>query len=135
MLLAERLARRREPPDLRQHGVALVARRARLDVVGRDDDRRAPRRQMMPTSLVALWPPVPVLSPTRQSLGTPARSRLSPVLLATSHAVSCAREGAESASPSTVLRNRSNIARGVVVSRGSPGWASFNAVSRRSSRV
>ena len=94
-----------------------------------------PGGQRTPTSLVALLPPVPVLSPTRQPFGTPARSRLSPVLLATSHAVSCSREEAESASPRTVRRSNSTIAAGVVVSRGSPGRASFNSVSRRSSRV
>src|SRR4051812_5384186 len=53
----------------------------------------------MATSFAAPLPPVPLLSPTRQSRGSPARRRLSPVLLATSHATSCSREAAERASP------------------------------------
>ena len=89
----------------------------------------------MATSFVALLPPEPVLSPTRQPAGSPARSRASPVLQPTSHAVSRAREAGASASPSSRLRGGPAIATGVVVSRGSPGAASFNSVSRRSSRV
>ena len=42
----------------------------------------------MPTSLVVPFSPVPVLSPTRQPFGRPARSRVSPVLLPRSQPVS-----------------------------------------------
>src|SRR5260370_39829499 len=83
-------------------------------------------------SLVALFPPEPVLSPIRQPFGTPARNLLSPVLFATSHAVSCSRDELDNAVPRTVLRKTSTIATGAVVSRGSPGLASLSSVSRRS---
>ena len=48
--------------------------------------------QRMPMSLVEPWSPVPVLSPTRQLAGTPARRRVPPVVLARSHSVSWSRE-------------------------------------------
>jgi len=61
-----------------------------------------PGGQMTAMSFVALFAPEPVLSPTRKPIGTPAHNRLSPVLLATSHAVSCSRDEAESAVSITV---------------------------------
>src|ERR1700733_3093191 len=76
--------------------------------------------QTTATSLAVPCSPVPVLSPTRQSFGRPARNRASPVLLAINQAVICSREAAESAvaSKRSVFRLEA-IALGVVVSRGS----------------
>src|SRR5260370_35370053 len=91
--------------------------------------------QITPMSFVALYAPEPVLSPTLQLLGTPARSRLSPVLFATSHLITWSRDDRMRASPRTIFRSSSSIASGVVVSRGSPGPTSFNPGSSRSSRV
>src|SRR5579885_1573223 len=90
---------------------------------------------MMPTSFVEPRSPVPVLPPTRQSGGSPARKRLPPVLHASSQSVSCCPEEGFSAPPRTSLRMSSTIADGVVVSRGSPGSDSFTAGSFRSRRV
>jgi hypothetical protein len=52
---------------------------------------------MMAMSFVEPALPEPVLSPTRHSGGRPARSRALPVVLATSHAVSCSRDAEDSA--------------------------------------
>jgi hypothetical protein len=91
--------------------------------------------QIMATSFVVLSPFDPVLSLTRQPLLRPARNRSSPVLFAISHAMSCSREAGDSLLPTTKLSMFPAIAAGDVVSRGSPGSASFNAVSTRSNRV
>jgi hypothetical protein len=48
-----------------------------------------PGGRMTAMSLVALFPPEPVLSATRQPFGTPARNRLSPVLLASNDCLHC----------------------------------------------
>ena len=92
--------------------------------------------QITATSLAVPRAPLPVLSPTRQSFASPARSRVSPVLLASSHAVSCSRDAADNA---VVPRMRAckleAIAFGDVVSRGSSGKASLSEGSLRSSRV
>src|SRR5262249_48345335 len=73
--------------------------------------------------LVAPRSPEPVLSPTLQSFGRPARKRVSPVLLPTSHAVSRSLDGGASASPSTRVRRFDSTAAGEVVSRGSSAIA------------
>ncbi len=78
---------------------------------------------------------MPVLSATRQSDGTPARRRFAPVVLADIHSTSRARPGSDSALPSASVRSACAIARGVEVSRGSPGVASLSVGSVRSSRV
>src|SRR4030095_11932682 len=92
--------------------------------------------QITATSLVVPRSPAPVLSPTRQSFGKPARNRVSPVLLAINHAVSCSRDAADNA---VVPRMRAckfeAIAFGVVVSRESSGKASLGEGSSRSNRV
>ncbi len=86
-------------------------------------------------SLVEPWSPVPVLSPTRQLAGTPARRRAPPVVLARSHCVSWLREEAERALPSRSELRFASMAEGVVVSRGSLGRDWLRAVSMRSMRV
>src|SRR5579863_2917068 len=67
--------------------------------------------------------------------GSPARSRLSPTLSATSQASSWRRDVSESASPSKTFCMSLAMARGLVVSRSSPGVDSLRLGSSRSSRV
>src|SRR4030095_3162668 len=68
--------------------------------------------QNTPTSLVVPRSPEPVLSPTRQPAGRPARRRVSPVLLPTSQRSSCARATAESAFSSASARRVATLAPG-----------------------
>ena len=89
----------------------------------------------MAISLLMPAPLLPVLSPTRQPCGKPARSRVSPVVLATSHWVSCMRDDAFNASPSNRVCMVLVIAIGDVVSRRSPGMPWLRSGSRRSRRV
>src|SRR5581483_6614597 len=91
--------------------------------------------QMTATSLVVPFSPDPVLSPTRQSRGSPARSLVSPVLLPISQPTRYSWEAGDKALPVTSVRRLASIARGDVVSRGSSGTASLRAGSLRSSRV
>src|SRR6185437_4906959 len=90
--------------------------------------------QTTATSLAVPRSPEPVLSPTRQSFGKPARNLAPPVLLAISQAVNCSRDAAERVSvPKRSALKLEAIAFGVVVSRGSPGSASLREVSFLSS--
>src|SRR3954470_12805624 len=82
----------------------------------------------------ASLPLLPVLSPIFQLAGSPPRSRFAPVLQPTSHSVSCAREVADNASPTTSRFRLPAIAAGVVVSRGSPGGERLSSGSLWSSR-
>ena len=87
------------------------------------------------TSLTAPCWPVPVLSPTLQPAGIPARKRSVPVSQAFSHATSWPRLARESKSPHNARHMRFAIALGDVVSRASHGTFSFSVGSLRSSRV
>ena len=89
----------------------------------------------MAMSLTTPLSEVPVLSPTRQPCGNPARRRLSPVRVASSQATSRPRAPSDSTSPSSTACMSRSMAEGVVVSRGSPGIASLRMVSRRSRRL
>ena len=90
--------------------------------------------QAMPMSLASVVL-VPVLSPTRQPTGRPARRRLPPVVLSTSHCCRRSREAGERTSPSSSFCRVSAMARGVVVSSKAAAVPSFSAVSWRSRRV
>ena len=81
---------------------------------------------MSPAASLAL---LPVLSPTRQPLGSPARNRLSPVLQPTIQAVRRSREFSDSTFPNMRLRRLPAMAAGVVVSCGSPGGERFSSGS------
>jgi DNA-binding transcriptional LysR family regulator len=95
----------------------------------------ARRGQKIPTSFVVPRSPVPVLLPMRQPAGRSARSRWLLVSVASSQRASCARLRGDSASPIKVAWSSGGMARGVVVSRGSPGKASLSCFSHRSRRV
>ena len=88
----------------------------------------------MTRSLKAPFSPVPVLSPGFQDFGNPARTRSSPVREAIIQSMSSAREGIDSTSCVNIRSIESTMARGVVVSRGSPGTLVLSAGSLRSSR-
>ena len=94
--------------------------------LGRPDDRDRVRRSVIAAAGLVADPP---------TAGSPARSRLSPTLSSISQASSCRRDASESASPRRTCLMSSAIARGLVVSRSSPGVASFRLGSLRSSRV
>jgi len=79
--------------------------------------------------------PVPVLSPSTQSAGSPACRRALPVVQARIQRMSKSREAGCNASPNTNARRLCAVAAGVVVSRGSPGIAVSSESSVRSSRV
>src|SRR5579883_391075 len=91
--------------------------------------------QITATSLLDPCPPEPVLSPTRQAFGRPARSLAPPVLQATSQSTSWSREaGARAAAVASLARSLA-IALGRVVSRGSPGSPLLRSGSTQSSLV
>src|SRR6185437_16625218 len=93
-----------------------------------------PAGQAIAISLAAVLL-VPVLSPTRQPDGKPARSLVAPVLQAIIQSASCRRDPADKRLPIRSLLSVSATALGVVVSRGSPGLTSLSVGSVRSSRV
>ncbi len=86
-------------------------------------------------SPAASLPLLPVLSPIRQALGRPPRSRSSPVLQSTSQPVRRWREPGDSTWPSTRRRRFPAMAAGLVVSCGSPGGERFSTGSLWSRRV
>jgi AcrR family transcriptional regulator len=86
--------------------------------------------QMTAMSLREPYWPWPLLSPTFQPRGTPARMSLSPVPLVSSQCASSARFSRESVSLMATLRRSAASARGLLVSRRSPGSAALRAVSR-----
>jgi hypothetical protein len=75
------------------------------------------------------------LSPDFQPAGTAPRRRFGPVVASCIHAINCCRDCAASTLPTSTFSVESTIARGVVVSRGSPGMFAFNSASVRSSLV
>src|SRR4029453_10387593 len=81
------------------------------------------------TSLVAALSPRPVLSPTRQLVGTPARIISAPVLLPASQVSSWRRDVGDNTSLVKSRSKSSRIADGVVVSRSSHGMALFKSGS------
>src|SRR4029450_1579571 len=87
------------------------------------------------TSFVAPLLPRPVLSPTRQVVGTPARIICAPVLLPASHVSSWRRDARDNTSLVRSRTKSSRIAAGVVGPPSSPGMAVFKSGSMRSSRV
>jgi len=91
--------------------------------------------QKIPMSPIAPFSPVPVLSPARQSFGTPARKRFPPVSHFSSQPISRLRLAGSKNLPVSSPFIKFSMAVGLVVSRTSPGSALFKSGSVRSSRV
>ena len=87
------------------------------------------------TSLTAPCPPVPVLSPTSQSLGSFARKRSWPVSQSRNHCNRRSRDVEDRRFPHRTLFIKVAIARGEVVSRRSPDSLSLSVGSFLSRRV
>ncbi len=116
-------------PDLRKDSLDLTSRRRTTPGIGADQQRVAARGPGHGDVAEAVLPLLPVLSPTRQSLGRPARNRLSPVLQPSIQPVRRSREFGDKTFPRIKCRRVPAIAAGVVVSCGSEGGERFNSGS------
>ena len=103
--------------DLGQGRIAFRARRRAAGGTGGHQDRRASPWRPEQAGIVV---DAPLARLPAGPAGSPARRRLSPVLLARSQPLRCACALSDSASPGVTLCGLASIAAGLVVSRGSP---------------